>query len=238
VKGRLQKIYKQCRSKRARGVIAGALLALVAGCAQLPDYARPRFHAPDDNVRTSRHGFIYRPLAVADFQAVALPPEYSRYNHHINAHSCISIRPSKTSKARITRAVYGGRPFFVGSIPEVVFEAVFVPACSWWNPELPEGRRAYVLQHEQIHFALAELAARRLTRASREELKGFLAIHASYQEVQAELAGKLKDLAHEAMEASFAEHTAFDEETSLYFDPRAQQWWWQEVSAQLAETAP
>jgi hypothetical protein len=223
--------------RRGRLGITGWVLwfALIAGCAQLPEYARPRFHTPDNGSTVSGEGFGYRPLTVEDFSAESLPPEYSQFNHQINAHSCISIRPSRDSKARITQGIYGNQPFYVGSIPEVTFEAVFVPACSWWNPEVNESRQAYVLQHEQIHFALAELAARQLTRRAREEMKDYLAINNSYQELQEELKNKLKEMAHAAMEASFEEHTDFDEDTSLRHDPRAQRWWLEEVEARLSE---
>ncbi len=211
------------------------LAVLIAGCARLPEYARPHFHALDGTQASSGEGFRYRPLTVEDFKAPSLSSPYEAYNDHINAHSCISIRPSETSQVRITQGVYGGKMFFVGSFPEVRFEAVFVPACSWWNPEVPGNRRAYVLQHEQIHFALAELAARQLTRDAREGLNNFLAVDATYQAVRDELRAKMEALTRAAMEASFAEHTDFDEDTSLYYDPRAQRWWLEEVGARLAE---
>jgi len=214
------------------------LAGLIAGCARLPEYARPQFHQPEGGSLSDGEGFGYRALTVEDFQAGALPPQYNQYNHHINAHSCISIRTSENSRVRITQGVYGGETFFVGSFPEVGFEAVFVPACSWWNPEVPPARRAYVLQHEQIHFALAELAARRLTREAREELKTYLAVNATYKAVQDELRAKLETLTRDAMQASFEEHTDFDEDTSLYFDPRAQRWWREEVEGRLAEEPP
>ena len=214
------------------------LAGIIAGCTQLPEYARPRFHEMDDVPASSRQGFRYRALTVEDFKAPALPPQYDAYNHHINAHSCISIRPSETSRVRITQGVYGGKTFFVGSLPDVRFEAIFVPACSWWNPEVPRDRSAYVLQHEQIHFALAELAARKLSRESREELKNYLAVNATYQAVQDELRAKLEALTRDAMTASFEEHTDFDEDTSLYYDPRAQRWWLDEVESRLAEEPP
>jgi len=211
------------------------LSGLLAACAQLPEYARPRFHVPENGAAASREGFAYRPLTVEDFQAASLPPEYSAYDQHLNAHSCISIRPARDSRARITQGVYGKQSIYLGSIPQVTFEAIFVPACSWWSPEVPEGRKAYVLQHEQIHFALAELAARQLTREAREEMKDYLAINNSYQAVQEELKTKLKDMAHAAMESSFEEHTDFDEDTSLYHDPRAQRFWLEEVEERLVE---
>ena len=221
-------------SQRERRVWSLLLALLIAGCARLPEYARPHFHEPDSASASSGEGFRYRPLTVEDFKAASLSPSYEAYNDHINAHSCISIRPSESSQARITQGVYGGKMFFVGSFPEVSFEAVFVPACSWWNPEVPGNRRAYVLQHEQIHFALAELAARQLTRDAREELKNFLAIDATYQDVRDELRAKLEALTRAAMETSFEEHTDFDEDTSLYYDPRLQRWWLEEVEARLA----
>lgn len=210
------------------------LLGWMAACARLPEYARPRFHDPGD-AAVRREGFGLRVLTIEDFQADALPAKYSPYDQHINAHSCISIRPAAESKVRITRSVYGGKLFYVGSLPRIRFEAVFVPACSWWNPKVSGNRKAYVLQHEQIHFALTELAARRLTRDAREELQAYLSIHDSYRAVREELGTKLRDMAHAAMESSFAEHTDFDEETSLYHDPRAQQWWLEEVTERLAE---
>jgi len=211
------------------------VMIFLAGCVQLPDYARPRFHETGAGGGFDRDGFQYRTLAIEDFQAVSLPEDYKEHNHNINAHSCISIRPAEDSQARITQGVYEGRMFFVGSLPDVRFEAVFMPACSWWNPEVPAHRQGYVLEHEQIHFALAELAARRLTREAREELKDYLAINDTYRAVQEELTAKLNNLSREAMEASFEEHTDFDEETSLYFDPRAQRWWLEEVEERLAE---
>lgn len=224
--------------RRLKLLLWVVMLGLIGGCAQLPDYARPRFHVPENGAAASRDGFSYRPLTVEDFQAASLPPEYSEYDHHINAHSCISIRPTRDTKVRITQGTYGAHSFYVGSIPHIVFEAIFVPACSWWNPEVPEPRITYVLEHEQIHFALAEIAARKLTRDAREVLKDYLAINNSYPDVQEELKTKIRDMAHAAMESGFEEHTDFDKDTSLYHDPRAQRWWLQEVEARLAETAP
>jgi hypothetical protein len=219
-----------------RQVVALLLLLLVSGCARLPDYARPQFHAPENAAGMGREGFAYRELTIADFQARELPEAYRQHHHRINAHSCISIRPAGETKAQITRGAYDGRPFYLGRIAQIRFEAVFVPACSWWSPAIPEERRAYVLQHEQIHFALAELAARRLTVDARRELEDYLAVNDSTKAVQEELAAKIQALARDAMEASFEEHTDFDEETSLYYDPRAQRWWIEDVTRRLAET--
>ena len=134
------------------------LLGLIVGCVQLPKHAQPQFYAPEKNGLATKKGFGYRQLAVKDFQAEELPSDYRQYNHRIGARSCISIRPSRGSDIPIIRSYYHDMSFYVGTISQLTFEAIFVPECSWWNPDLAKGREAYVLQHEQIHFALTELA--------------------------------------------------------------------------------
>jgi hypothetical protein len=57
-----------------------------------------------------------------------------------------------------------GQSYFFGRIDHLAFEAVMIPERSWWNPAIQANMTGYVLQHEQIHFALTELAARKLTR--------------------------------------------------------------------------
>ena len=60
------------------------LLGMMAGCARLPEYARPRFQDPAHAAVIDQEGFRYRTLTVEDFQAEALPPDYNRYHHHIH----------------------------------------------------------------------------------------------------------------------------------------------------------
>ena len=209
-------------------------MLLFSGCMQLPEYARPRLHGPDEETVSGREGFAYRALTLADFQAQSLPEAYEGYDHHINAHSCISIRPTPDSTARIAKGVYEGREFYIGTISRVGFEAIFVPSCSWWNPAVPAGAKDYVLQHEQVHFGLAELAARDLTERVREEFDDYMAIDNSSQAVQQELAGQMHSWARAAMEESLERHTEFDNDTSLFYDPRGQDKWYTEVKERLA----
>ena len=48
-------------------------------------------------------------------------------------------------------------------VEDLTFRAMFSRSCSWWNRDHGLSP-TYVLQHEQIHFALFEAAARRLNR--------------------------------------------------------------------------
>jgi hypothetical protein len=46
---------------------------------------------------------------------------------------------------------------------------------------------------------------------------------------------KLKSMVRETMEASLEDHTRFDEDTSMYYDPSVQQKWLEDVLSRLGE---
>jgi len=112
-----------------------------------------------------------------------------------------------------------------------------LPDRSWWNPKIPGGMRAYVLQHEQIHFALTELASRQLTAESQKWAADVLAIQSTPQDVRAELARQINERINSAMEASLKRQAEFDEDTSLHINPKRQQWWSWTVEDELKRTA-
>ncbi len=211
------------------------LLGLMVSCVQLPEHAQPRLILPPVDNLASREGFGYRQLEIKDFQAKFLPVDYRQYDHEIGAQSCISIRPSRNSKINVVQSSYQNMLFYAGTISQLTFEAIFVPDCSWWNPKIAKSREQYVLQHEQIHFALAELAARKLTDETSSEVKSYLAIGNTYNEVQKDILEKLKVLEQEAMEKSLKEHTDFDEDTSMFYDPGVQERWLENINVRLAE---
>ena len=115
--------------------------------------------------------FTYRTLNVDDFQAQSLPEDLESHAKNIAAHACCRIRTTKDTRYKITRGYLNEQIHYFGSIQSVGFEAVMIPECSWLNPDLEEEKLDYVMQHEQIHFALMELAARKLNREAKEEFK-------------------------------------------------------------------
>ena len=144
------------------------VLALILGCARLPEYARPHMDQAEDLQQTRAAGFPYRELTIDDFRATSLSEQIPEHAEQINAHVATQIRLTADSNFRITRGELYGQRYFIGSIERLAFEAVMLPDRSWWNPKIPANMRGYVLQHEQIHFALTELAARQLTRDSHQ----------------------------------------------------------------------
>ena len=217
------------------GVVLLALLA--AACAGLPDYARPRMH-PGDPRQPSYEGFTYRALTPDDFRAPAPPDHLGGHAARVNAHSAIRIRPTPASKYVVSQGELYGQSYSFGRIERIAFEAVMIPERSWWNPAMPPAATAYVLQHEQIHFALTEIAARRLTRETAAWAVEQLVIRPSPQEVHAEIVRLVSERVNAAMEAGLKRHAEFDEDTSLFYNPRRQRWWAWTVEDELMETAP
>jgi len=208
-----------------RYAVLSLAIALIPACAQLPEYARPRMVAADELQKTLATGFAYRALTLDDFRAASLSEQLSGHAERINAHSAIQIRLTADSSIRITSGDLYGQGYFFGRIERLSFEAVMLPDQSWWNPKMPPNRRGYVLQHEQIHFALTELAARQLARDSQKWAAEVLVTKPTPQEVRAELARQIKERINAAMEANLKRQAEFDEDTSLFFNPRRQQWW-------------
>jgi hypothetical protein len=217
--------------------VVAMVSAAMLSCASLPDYARPQLHISEQDGVATQPGFAYRKLTLADFQAVSLPADLRRYSHNLRARSCIVIRPGSNFKLSINRAFSSGHFFYIGGLLHISFHSSFLPSCSWWNPQVPVKSRAYVLQHEQIHFALVELTSHKVTRRANKELEAFLAFGDTYGEVQNELMSQIKQLAQRIMNTDLKLHTAFDEDTSAFYDPKAQQLWLEKVEKRLAEDA-
>jgi hypothetical protein len=225
-------------SRFLRYAVASLLLALIPGCARLPEYARPRVVQAEDLQPAGAEVFPYRELTVDDFRAAAMSEHMADHARRVQAHAATQIRLTADSSFRITSGDLYGQSYFFGRIERLGFEAVMLPDRSWWNPQTPVHLRGYVLQHEQIHFALTELAARQLTSDSRKWAAEVMVIKPTPQEVRAELARQIKERVNAAMAASLKRQAEFDEDTSLFFNPRRQQWWSWTVEDELKQTGP
>jgi hypothetical protein len=202
--------------------VVALALALIPGCAQLPEYARPRMVEVDELQKRLATGFAYRELTPEDFRAASLSEQLAKHAERINAHAVTHVRLTADSSFKITSGDLYGQSYFFGRIERLGFEAVMLPDQSWWNPKMPPNMRGYVLQHEQIHFALTELAARQLTSDSQKWARDVLVIKPKPQEVRAELALQIKERINAAMEANLKRQAEFDDDTSLFFNPRRQ----------------
>jgi hypothetical protein len=221
-------------TSRFRIIILLALL-LISACARLPEYARPHFRPVAEGTAAPPNGFTYRQLTPEDFQAPSLTEDVQRYNHSIQARSCISIRPARNTTIRISRGNIANTRIYTGRYVDISFKALFNPDCSWWNPKAPPKQKDYILEHEQIHFALTELSARRLNRQYRQSLLDYIAVGSTAEEIRAELVEKAKKVLRQGMQNDLQMHTRFDEDTSMFYDREKQQEWLNRVIRELEE---
>ena len=105
---------------------------------------------------------------------------------------------------------------------------------TWWNPKPQAPLPApYVLEHEQIHFALTELHARKLSA----RVQG-LELEAEAGAGQAAIQSALEETMQRAGDELVDENTRFDRDTSGRYEPANQARWRADVEARLAASAP
>jgi hypothetical protein len=102
----------------------------------------------------------YRTLTRADFQAGTPPADRPARPEGHGALSCIRLVPELPLRVVVEADADGLRR---AHARRAAFHAEFDCACSWWNPRTARARAPYLLAHEQAHFAIVELHARRLT---------------------------------------------------------------------------
>ncbi len=216
--------------QRIIGCGVAVLLLFQSSCSTLPHYSKPRFQ--QGVLLASFSTIPYRDLKVSDFKGKELPEVIRAYSHRLSAHTAISIRPVKKARFIVSPLELKDKVVYIGAIEDLAFEAVMVPEKSWWNPKLAKKRYNYVLQHEQIHFALMELAVQKLNRFVNQSETPVV-----YEETPKEAGTKLwqqvKQLIADSKETILKEHTRFDEETSGYYVPEVQQQWYNKVTGEL-----
>jgi len=169
----------------------------------------------------------YRALTRDDFLATS-PPDFARdIADRMGAYSCVNVVAAEQPQFFTTPAASGDG--LVVSPHRISFRAEMDRSCSWWNDEdvgLPD---AYLLQHEQIHFALGELFARDAT-ARVQTLAGR---GASPQAANRDFQNRIDELLHAIAAEMRERNTRFDEETSGRYAPEVQERWWRQVTAEL-----
>jgi hypothetical protein len=210
---------------------AFALLLLVAsGCAtsRLPDYALPQVQVVDPQQLAKTDGVAYRKLTRADFRGAKSPRAGEHGELDMTAYTCANIATQRGIDVDL-RQPGPGEPF-VARPMKVAFVARMDRDCSWWNPQPSGESQEYVLQHEQIHFAIVELAARDLTRRTQQ----LTATGDSPQAAAAALQRRLDTLFQASIDAMAERQKRFDLDTSGRNDAKLQQRWFDDVMAELA----
>jgi len=169
----------------------------------------------------------YRTLRPSDFRAKAPPAEGGVHAERMGAYTCGRVIPEEPIAIRIEPSERG----FAARAPTFRVRGVMDRDCSWWNAKLEHAQPpAYILQHEQIHFALIALAARDLERRGRGLVLRGATIEAAHAAFQQALDALHRDVARELE----ARSDAFDRDTSGVYAPAVQRRWLERVTGELA----
>ncbi len=216
--------------------LAVLLLAVVAAApsgAQAPG-GQARLHAFDPALLETGDLILYRDLDRGDFRALEPPAEAVGPHVQLGAATCVFLATDPDvyiySTSRGLDLEFGQ---FRARIENLGFIAYMDRECSWWNPAPLTLPADYILQHEQIHFALFEIAARRLdSRAA--ELMGELETVSTNQEQGVDAIHERLDteLLRAVNEVATRNHD-FDRDTSLTYRQDRQSWWWNTVTVEL-----
>jgi hypothetical protein len=221
------------------GWLLGFAAAGLVGCATLPEYAAPQGKLVTPDTLDTTDVIPYRTLTRADFKGANPPAEFAPYADMVGAATCAYILTTPDTRVFFQpfRAPDGAIRYRA-TFENLRFFAQMDRNCSWWNPKERRVGPEYVLEHEQIHFAIFELESRRLN-ASAPELAARLqatatdadsAVRLVQQQLEAHLAGEVKKILERSRR--------FDEDTSLGTDPKKQKEWRDLVLSELAASAP
>ncbi len=174
----------------------------------------------------------YRALTREDFQAEMAVGFSVTEEEHVGATFCakITVRPEEV----VTRAEPGASGAYVSTLDAPIFFSVFDRKCSWWNPK-SERPEVDVLEHEQIHFAIAELEARRLNGRVDDIVQRVRSTGTSPEGSRRRAISEIQAILETAQEASLGRHTLFDDQvfrTQLVGQRR----WFHKIAAELEAT--
>jgi hypothetical protein len=184
----------------------------------------------DPSAYTATDTIRYREITRADFRAAGPPAHVAAHARSFGAFTCANVVPEGMTRVLFDPTREPG--IYVARLENTTFRAEMDRGCSWWNPEGTPIPAAYVLQHEQIHFALTEIQARRLTA----ELRELRLRTDSPQSAAAELQGRYNEALEDATAELLRTSTRFDQDTSGRYDPAQQAQWLERVEAELART--
>lgn len=214
---------------------AYAALTIISCSRGTPQFVPPKVAVVDE--RATETCIRYRQLSRADFRS-PVPPEESRlHGMKINAHTGLVLQLVDGARIIIEEqpARVAGRKSYRVHAKDIRFEALMVPERSWWNPAIPDKQKGYVLQHEQIHFAIMELWARELNEEIGRLAGSFDVVTTSPDSAKKEMQNKIDNLLAWANRQSLAEHADFDSQTSGKFNPAAQKVWLKKLTERIAK---
>ena len=212
-------------------------MAWALACSTLPEYAAPKGRVVDPSELDMSDVIAYRTLVRGDFRGAEPPPAFAPYKERVGAATCGHILTTADTNVQVEVVREpGGRVHYRAVARHLRFRAQMDRACSWWNPADLGVPQEYILEHEQIHFALFELEARRLNASVPEIVAGIGAPMETAAAAAALAQERLDAAVDERMHEILKRGRAFDEDTSMGHQPERQKRWLRRVQRELSET--
>jgi hypothetical protein len=211
-------------------------LLLTLACSRLPAYGRPQGALMDPSSVNGADLIEYRTLTRHDFKGEKPVGDAAEHLDAVGALTYAIVRSDPMLKMVIT-STRGpdGDTRYRGQVQGLHFRAEMDRTRSWWNPNLNEVSEAYVLKHEQIHFALVALEAQALNRSAVELAAKLHAEGDSEAAVKEAVQAKLDQVLRDALDRLIDQNGKFDEDTSARYAPKKQDEWWRRVSSALEQ---
>lgn len=149
--------------------ISGGMSGGITGCVSQPPDQPPTALPPEHATDLESDLIPYRTLVVDDFKATKSPGQKTPdMEGDVGAASVVIIRTTPCTVRAFARS-HADSSFFEALVDSFRYEARFDRAHSWFDPA--HASVSALLEHEQIHFAIAEIAARR-ANADIDEIRG------------------------------------------------------------------
>ena len=217
-------------------------LALVAICAvagvsalATDALAQTQRRVFDPPLVESRARIPYRALTRDDFRAAKRPDEVAATHGRLGALTCVDLT---THPDLFIRATSEGNDAQLGRVRARVHNLAFTASmdrdCSWWNPQHVGLPHEYIREHEQIHFALFEIAARRLNQQAARIQERVEAVARTQDEAIDEVQRRLDAELRAAFEQVKLRSDDLDRQTSFAYRRARQRWWYRQVDEELS----
>jgi len=225
------------RRIRAAATLLVVIAVIGAAAGEVPARAQVRARVFDPELLESGDLIRYRDLSRDDFLAETSPAEVANFHGTLGAATCVLLTTDPEMVIRATGSP-DERGLVYAQVENPRFVALMDRECSWWNPAPVSLSNDYVLQHEQIHFALFEIGARRLNRRIERLADQFQTVSTTRQRAVYELDRRIDAAIQTAMAEIVRRSEQLDEETSRNVREDRQDEWWRLVSDELAQLDP
>ena len=200
------------------------IVSLLIGCATLPHYARP-VSVDADSFRME-DVIHYRELERSDFKGEEPPAGFDR---RMAAAICSQVKPFIEMEYQ---GQENGSHVYLVKFREPAFRAIMDRDCSWWNQDVDAAGEEYILEHETIHFALSEIAAREWNANLPWDSVRISGLDEA--ELMQDLESQTDEFFRPRREELLQRNLRFDEETSAVYDPVKQKQWLLKVQQELS----